>query len=265
MCGGSPAVRPRVPRVRGPGPFFGGIRGGPCAGGSGVPGRRWGWAFGAVWRWGGRSGTGRFTALRRRRSWGLRSNRSASGGRPRLGGSPTPLADLILPRACPADWSAVLAGEINRGADDLPTALANCDRALRPFVDGIRGGLRPPHPARGHAMDKCAVSAFQNAAALACFLRIPGPVAQSSKHDRGGGGRRAAGLALRTERRSREQPAAPSLVQVRRHTVPRGAACPSTGPQARPRDSRAGAPVSIGAGRELRPGRRRGGPGSSGP
>lgn len=37
----------------------------------------------------------------------------------------------------------VLAGEINRAPDDLPAALANYERVLRPFVDEIQGEVNP--------------------------------------------------------------------------------------------------------------------------
>ncbi|GGV42666.1 FAD-dependent monooxygenase [Streptomyces spectabilis] len=80
----------------------------------------------------------------------------------------------------------VLAGEINRHADDLPTALANYDRVLRPFVDEIQGEVNPRILRLGLPMNKHAISAFQNATALACFFRVPDLVARFSKEDRGG-------------------------------------------------------------------------------
>ncbi|WPB95590.1 FAD-dependent monooxygenase [Streptomyces malaysiensis] len=80
----------------------------------------------------------------------------------------------------------VLAGEINRHADDLPTALANYDRVLRPFVDEIQGEVNPRILRVGMPMNKHAISAFQNATALACFFHIPDLVARFSKKDRGG-------------------------------------------------------------------------------
>ncbi|NGO14383.1 oxidoreductase [Streptomyces sp. HC44] len=81
----------------------------------------------------------------------------------------------------------VLAGEINRHADDLPTALANYDRVLRPFVDEIQGEVNPRILRVGMPMNKHAISAFQNATALACLFHIPALVARFSKEDRGGG------------------------------------------------------------------------------
>ncbi|ARX88861.1 oxidoreductase [Streptomyces alboflavus] len=80
----------------------------------------------------------------------------------------------------------VLAGEINRHADDLPTALANYERVLRPFVDEIQGEVSPRVLRMGMPMNKHAISAFQNVTALACFFHIPALVARFSKEDRGG-------------------------------------------------------------------------------
>ncbi|MFG2669391.1 FAD-dependent monooxygenase [Streptomyces sp. NPDC048445] len=80
----------------------------------------------------------------------------------------------------------VLAGEINRAPDDLPAALANYERVLRPFVDEIQGEVNPRILRVGMPLTKHAISAFQNATALACFLRIPDLVARLSKEDRGG-------------------------------------------------------------------------------
>ncbi|MEI5102887.1 hypothetical protein RB200_35570 [Streptomyces sp. PmtG] len=80
----------------------------------------------------------------------------------------------------------VLAGEVNRHADELPTALANYDRVLRPFVDNIQGEVNPRLLRVGMPMHQHAISAFQNATALACFFHIPDLVARFSKEDRGG-------------------------------------------------------------------------------
>ncbi|MFJ2561136.1 MULTISPECIES: FAD-dependent monooxygenase [unclassified Streptomyces] len=80
----------------------------------------------------------------------------------------------------------VLAGEINRHADDLPTALAHYDRVLRPFVAEIQGAVNPRILRVGMPMNKHAISAFQNATALACFFRIPDLAARFATEDRGG-------------------------------------------------------------------------------
>ncbi|MFG2711952.1 transposase [Streptomyces goshikiensis] len=79
-----------------------------------------------------------------------------------------------------------LAGEINRNPADLPAALANYERVLRPFVNEIQGKVNPRILRVGMPLNKHAISAFQNATALACFLHIPDLVARLSKEDRGG-------------------------------------------------------------------------------
>ncbi|MCX4869977.1 FAD-dependent monooxygenase [Streptomyces sp. NBC_00257] len=80
----------------------------------------------------------------------------------------------------------VLAGEINRHPGDLPTALANYDRVLRPFVDEIQGEVNPRLLRLGMPMTQRAIDAFQAATALACFLHVPDLAARFSKEDRGG-------------------------------------------------------------------------------
>ncbi|MEU9661624.1 FAD-dependent monooxygenase [Streptomyces chartreusis] len=80
----------------------------------------------------------------------------------------------------------VLAGEINRQAHDLPTALANYDCVLRPFVNAIQAEVNPRLLRVGMPMNQHAISAFHSATALACFFRIPDLVARFSKQDRGG-------------------------------------------------------------------------------
>ncbi|CDR17673.1 FAD-dependent monooxygenase [Streptomyces iranensis] len=80
----------------------------------------------------------------------------------------------------------VLAGEINRHAGDLPTALANYDTTLRPFVDEIQGEVKPHLLRLGMPQHQLGIDAFHSVTALACFLRVPGLVARFSKEDRGG-------------------------------------------------------------------------------
>ncbi|MER8018213.1 FAD-dependent monooxygenase [Streptomyces griseoluteus] len=80
----------------------------------------------------------------------------------------------------------VLAGEINRHPGDLPTALGNYDRVLRPFVDEIQGEVSPRLLRLGMPMTQRAIDAFQATTALACFLRVPDLAARLSKEDRGG-------------------------------------------------------------------------------
>ncbi|MDC7340392.1 FAD-dependent monooxygenase [Streptomyces lydicus] len=80
----------------------------------------------------------------------------------------------------------VLADEINRHPDDLPTALANYDTVLRPFVNHIQAEVNPRLLRLGMPMTRRAIDAFQAVTALACFLHIPDLVARWSKEDRGG-------------------------------------------------------------------------------
>lgn len=80
----------------------------------------------------------------------------------------------------------VLAGEINRHPGDLPTALANYDSVLRPFINEIQGEVNPRLLRLGMPMTRRAIDAFQAATALACFLRVPDLTARLSKKDRGG-------------------------------------------------------------------------------
>ncbi|WP_406004896.1 FAD-dependent monooxygenase [Streptomyces sp. NBC_00637] len=80
----------------------------------------------------------------------------------------------------------VLAGEINRHPGDLPTALANYDRVLRPFVNEIQGDVNPRLLRLGMPMTQRAIDVFQATTALACFLHVPDLAARLSKEDRGG-------------------------------------------------------------------------------
>ncbi|MFB6893313.1 FAD-dependent monooxygenase [Kitasatospora sp. NPDC056327] len=80
----------------------------------------------------------------------------------------------------------VLAGEINRHPGDLPAALANYDRVLRPFVNGIQGGVNPRLLRLGLPTSQRAIDVFRATTALACFLRLPGLAARLSARDRGG-------------------------------------------------------------------------------
>ncbi|MBI0294610.1 FAD-dependent monooxygenase [Streptomyces sp. PRKS01-29] len=80
----------------------------------------------------------------------------------------------------------VLAGEINRHPGDLPTALANYDRVLRPFVNEIQGQVNPRLLRLGMPMTQRAIDVFQATTALACFLHVPDLAARLSKEDRGG-------------------------------------------------------------------------------
>ncbi|QMU77160.1 oxidoreductase [Streptacidiphilus sp. PB12-B1b] len=80
----------------------------------------------------------------------------------------------------------VLAGEINRNADDLPTALANYDTVLRPFVDEIQATVKPRLLRLGMPTSRLAIDAFHSLASLACSLHVPDLLARRAKEDRGG-------------------------------------------------------------------------------
>jgi 2-polyprenyl-6-methoxyphenol hydroxylase-like FAD-dependent oxidoreductase len=80
----------------------------------------------------------------------------------------------------------VLAGEINRNADDLPKALANYDATLRPFVDAIQAEVKPRLLRLGMPASRLGIGALRNVAALACALRVPDLIARLSKQERGG-------------------------------------------------------------------------------
>jgi 2-polyprenyl-6-methoxyphenol hydroxylase-like FAD-dependent oxidoreductase len=80
----------------------------------------------------------------------------------------------------------VLASEINQHPDDLPTALANYETTLRPFVDQIQGEVNPRLLRLGMPVTQRAIDTFQTVTALACFLRIPDLAAGIAKQDRGG-------------------------------------------------------------------------------
>jgi hypothetical protein len=74
----------------------------------------------------------------------------------------------------------ILAGEINRHADDLPRALANYDQVFRPFVDEVQNinvslmKLAIPETRWGIAI-------LHFIAWLVCFLRIPELASRFSK------------------------------------------------------------------------------------
>jgi 2-polyprenyl-6-methoxyphenol hydroxylase-like FAD-dependent oxidoreductase len=80
----------------------------------------------------------------------------------------------------------VLAGEINRHPNDLPTALVNYDRTLRPFVNEIQATVNPRILRLGMPETQLGIDAFLSVTALATALHIPDMVARFSKSDRGG-------------------------------------------------------------------------------
>ncbi|EFD71706.1 oxidoreductase [Streptomyces lividans TK24] len=80
----------------------------------------------------------------------------------------------------------VLAGEINRCPDDLPTALAHYDTTLRPFTDEIQGEVNPRLLKLAMPMTQRAIDAFLTVTGMATRLRVPDLATRFSKEDRGG-------------------------------------------------------------------------------
>ena len=80
----------------------------------------------------------------------------------------------------------VLARQINAHADDLPTALAEYDTELRPFVDVVQASVKPRLLRLAMPKSRGAVTALRAAAAVGTALHIPDLVARSSTEDRGG-------------------------------------------------------------------------------
>lgn len=80
----------------------------------------------------------------------------------------------------------VLAGEINRRPDDLPTALAHYDTTLRPFTDEIQGEVNPRLLKLAMPMTQRAIDAFLTVTGMATRLRVPDLATRFSKEDRGG-------------------------------------------------------------------------------
>ncbi|CAM0141724.1 hypothetical protein VKS41_006072 [Umbelopsis sp. WA50703] len=79
----------------------------------------------------------------------------------------------------------VLAGEINRNAQDLPLALANYDKTLRPFVDEIQV-INRPLIRLTFPQTQLGISVLHFIAGMLCYFRIPNLIAKFSKEDRGG-------------------------------------------------------------------------------
>ncbi|MDX3344864.1 FAD-dependent monooxygenase [Streptomyces sp. ME02-6979A] len=80
----------------------------------------------------------------------------------------------------------VLAGEINRRPDDLPTALAHYDTTLRPFTDEVQGEVNPRLLKLAMPMTQRAIDAFLTVTGMATRLRVPDLAIRLSKEDRGG-------------------------------------------------------------------------------
>lgn len=73
----------------------------------------------------------------------------------------------------------------SRHAEDLPQALDNYERVLRPFVDEIQT-VNPTLLKLGMPMTQWGIDAFHAVAALAWFLKIPDS-SLGSPEDRDGG------------------------------------------------------------------------------
>ena len=80
----------------------------------------------------------------------------------------------------------VLARQIARHADDLPTALAAYDAELRPFVDKIQGAVNPRLLRLGMPSTRLGVDLVLAASSLASALHVPELVARHATEDRGG-------------------------------------------------------------------------------
>ncbi|MBE8518429.1 FAD-dependent oxidoreductase [Amycolatopsis sp. H6(2020)] len=81
----------------------------------------------------------------------------------------------------------VLAGEINRSPDDLPSAFANYHKTLRPFVDHVQGEVNPKILRIGFPKGRLGINALRTMGAVGSFLRLPELAARFAKEDRGGG------------------------------------------------------------------------------
>ena len=79
----------------------------------------------------------------------------------------------------------VLAGEINRNRNDLPLALANYDKILRPFVTEIQK-IKPAFLRLAIPETSWEIAILHFFVELLCFLRIPDLVARFSMAKKGG-------------------------------------------------------------------------------
>ncbi|MET1071963.1 MAG: FAD-dependent monooxygenase [Umezawaea sp.] len=80
----------------------------------------------------------------------------------------------------------VLAGEINRNPGDIPTAFANYETALRPFVDTVQAAVNPKVLRFGFPQGRLGINALRTLGAVGSFLKLPELAARFAKEDRGG-------------------------------------------------------------------------------
>lgn len=78
----------------------------------------------------------------------------------------------------------VLAGEINRNAEDIPLAFANYEKTLRPFVEEIQN-VNPSLLRLGFPQTQLGISILHFVAGMLCFFRIPELVTRFSSEERG--------------------------------------------------------------------------------
>ncbi|KAL8992448.1 MAG: hypothetical protein Q9169_007097 [Polycauliona sp. 2 TL-2023] len=79
----------------------------------------------------------------------------------------------------------ILAGEIGQNSDDLPQALANYDRVLRPFVDEIQT-MKPWMVSLMFPETAFTIGLFRSLAGLLVFMRVPDIVTRFMPEGRGG-------------------------------------------------------------------------------
>jgi hypothetical protein len=81
--------------------------------------------------------------------------------------------------------ACVLAGEINRNAENLPEAFANYDETLRPFVNEIQN-VGPFFQRLAIPETQWGIAVLPFIAGSLCFLRVPDLFALFSKKEKSG-------------------------------------------------------------------------------
>ncbi|WP_106192375.1 FAD-dependent monooxygenase [Umezawaea tangerina] len=80
----------------------------------------------------------------------------------------------------------VLAGELNRNPGDIPTAFADYQTALQPFVDTVQAEVNPKVLRLGFPQGRFGINALRTMGAVGTFLKLPELAARFAKEDRGG-------------------------------------------------------------------------------